>query len=340
MKKLKFFVSVILLLPLIVGCSTKIKDETLLAKDYFPIFANTLYEYEGKGIEYASYKEFIDYTTSDRIQRRINNGGTESAEVVQVANGKVTVIWRQSEIYYRQNELDRKGTVEILLMEPIKVGTHWTNSDTSVSTITSIAKDVATPSGTYQAVEVTKSGSDPTTINLYAKDVGLVKTIYNPGPDEISSSLKKIDKNASLSQSINFYYPNITDGKTYYETRILNFQTNDITKIILETSYKKTIAEAGKVFNETTKINSLSLQDDGIVTIDLNQSFLDDMNAGSLYESMILQSIATTFGTYYLADKVVITIDGKLYKSGHIVFTEGQSLRVNKADAVQVNPTQ
>ena len=107
----------------------------------------------------------------------------------------------------------------------------------------------------------------------------------------------------------------------------------------METSYKKTIAEAGKVFNETTKINSLSLQEDGIVTIDLNQSFLDDMNAGSLYESMILQSIATTFGTYYLADKVVITIDGKLYKSGHIVFTEGQSLRVNKAEAVQVNPT-
>jgi len=60
-------------------------------------------------------------------------------------------------------------------------------------------------------------------------------------------------------------------------------------------------------------------EDENIVCIDLNTAFLTEMNAGSEYESMILQSIANTFGQYYDSNKVILTIDNQLYSSGHIL---------------------
>jgi spore germination protein GerM len=60
-----------------------------------------------------------------------------------------------------------------------------------------------------------------------------------------------------------------------------------------------------------------------MVYIDLNKAFVTDMNAGSGYESMILTSIANTFGQYYGVNKVVITIDGEPYSSGVILMKQG-----------------
>ena len=73
-----------------------------------------------------------------------------------------------------------------------------------------------------------------------------------------------------------------------------------------------------------------------MVYIDLNKAFLTEMNAGALYEKMILQSIANTFGQYYNSEKVVLTIDNKLYESGHIVMKKGQYLKVNYDNAVEI----
>lgn len=65
-----------------------------------------------------------------------------------------------------------------------------------------------------------------------------------------------------------------------------------------------------------------------MVYIDLNKAFVTEMNAGSRYESMILQSIANTFGHYYNSDKVVLTIENKLYESGHVAMKKGEYLKV------------
>jgi len=72
------------------------------------------------------------------------------------------------------------------------------------------------------------------------------------------------------------------------------------------------------------------------VYIDLNQAFLTEMNAGSGYEAMILQSIANTFGQYYNAQKVYLTIDNKLYESGHISMKKGEFIKVKVEDAVEL----
>ena len=156
--------------------------------------------------------------------------------------------------------------------------------------------------------------------------------------EQISSSLSKIEENRPFVQSVNFYYPNIDDGKYYYERKEISFKTNELTKKKLAEAYKEPInQEVGRVFSENTKINSLYLNKDNNVYLDLNQAFVTEMNAGSQYEAMILQSIVNTFGQYYNAEKVYVTIENKPYESGHIAMKKGEFFKVDVNDAIEVN---
>lgn len=359
MKKIIILFSIVLSLALLYGCSKKtdivadtIKPSNATAsitstvpipkelkiQDYFPIKENMSYIYEGKGNEYAAYSVFNDYISEGKVQQRIDNGGTEIARVVEVKDGKLTILFFRGEIYFRENYLEAESNEnEILLKEPLVKGASWTLKDSRVRTITNASADITTPSGSYKAIEVTTQGTSSKTIDYYAKNVGLVKTVSTIGEAEVSSSLSKIEENVPFVKKINFFYPNINDGKIYYESRDISFKTNDITKQILEKACKEAVSNnIGKVFTSNTKINSLYLNKDNMVYIDLNSAFLSEMNVGALAEKMILQCIANTFGQYYNVEKVVLTINNKPYESGHISMKKGEYLKVNLENSVEI----
>ena len=316
-------------------------SQVLKIEEYYPIKENTHYVYEGMGNEYASYDVYIDYISGNKVQQRIDNGGTVMANVVELKNGKLTKLYSREEAYYRENLLQSKNDdEEILLMEPLEKGTSWKLKDSRVRTITNTSVEITTPLGTYSAIEVTTEGPNDETMDYYAKNIGLVKSVFmsgESGAEEISSSLSKIEENQPVVQNITFYYPNIDDEKLYYRTKEISFYTNDLTKKALENEYKDSINNNfGKVFSKNTKINSLYLNKDNNVYIDLNQAFVSEMNAGSQYEAMLLQSIANTFGQYYNAEKVYLTIDNKLYESGHILMEKGEFLKVDTENAIEI----
>lgn len=354
MRKPFILVCLLLVISLLVACagqdSPKDENENRNAtkspvaeqaeiKDYFPIRENVRYVYEGSGNEYASYDVHIDYTSDDRVQRRVNNGGTVMAEVIALKDGKLTKLLAKEEAYYRENLLqttpDTEG--EVLLMEPLKKGTNWQLKDGRVREITNIDLDITTPAGNYKAIEVVTEGANGKTTDYYAKDVGLVKSVFVSGETEVTSTLSKIEENVSLVQTISFFYPSLKDGTLYYKDRPISFKTNDVTRELLASAYKEPVGnDLEKVFSKNTKINSLYLNKDGMVYIDLNREFITEMNAGALYESLILQSIANTFGKYYGAEKVVLTIDNKPYQSGHIALNKGEFLPVNYENSVKI----
>jgi spore germination protein GerM len=135
-----------------------------------------------------------------------------------------------------------------------------------------------------------------------------------------------------------FYFPNLDMGKIFIKNKEVFFQTNDSTSQVLEEAYKAAIvSNVGEVFTTNTKINSLFLNSDNKVEIDLNSAFLTEMNAGAEYESMILQSLANTFGQYYGVEEVILTIDGKPYASGHIEMQEGESIKVNYENTEEID---
>ncbi len=298
------------------------EPDLLSIEDYYPIKENTRYLYEGSGNEYASYDTYNDYTSDSKFQQRVDNGGTVMANVFEIKDGKLTRKYSRGEAYYRENLLNKTDKdEEIILQEPLEKGTTWTLKDASTRTITNIDVEISTPSGDYKALEVTTEGKNGQTVDYYAKNVGLVKTMFVYEDMEVTSTLSKIEENVPLVQNISFYYPNIDDGKYYFKNKEIQFQTNDITKQVLEKTYKEAVPAGhtvGKVLSEQAKINSLYLNQDNNVYIDLNSDFVTKMNAGAGYEQMILQCIANTFGQYYNAEKVYLTIDNDLYQSGHI----------------------
>lgn len=306
-------------------------------EDYYPIIENARYLYEGEGNEYASYSVHIDYASKNRVQQRVDSGGTVLARVVEVKDGKATRVFSREEVYYRANLLESSsGIPEILLTEPIQKGTSWTLSDGRVRTITDISAGVSTPSGSYSAVAVETQGPNDKTVDYYAKGVGLVKSVFISGQTEISSSLEKLEKDAALIQQVCFYYPNLNDGKYHYRLTDVSFKTNDVTRKILEKAYKAGVKEPlGEVLSQNTEIKSLYLNQDGMVYIDLSREFLTEMNAGAGYESMILQSVANTFGTYFQAERVILTVDNALYESGHIALKKGEYITIDVENAVE-----
>ena len=303
--------------------------------DYFPANDNIRLVYQGEGNEYASYDVYTDYTDDGHLQLRINTGGTTAVRIIRVNKNRAEIVFSQGEVYYRQNMLDlEKGAPEALLKAPLEVGHAWLLGDGRIRTITGAGIPVETPAGTYDAIEVTTEGPYGKAIDYYARGVGLVKAVYMSEGGPVISVLSQVEKDVPLIQTVRFYYPDAETGKPGYIDKEVKFYTNDITRKVLADTYKETPPEPlGRVFSPGTEINSLYLNADGMVYIDLNKAFQKEMNAGAAYEQMILQSVANTFGHYYGVNRVMLTVDGQPYESGHIAMRPGEYLTVDDAEA-------
>ncbi|ETA79601.1 GerMN domain-containing protein [Youngiibacter fragilis] len=316
--------------------STPETPEAVSVKDYFPFEGDVEYIFEGMGNEYATFTRTVDYIDGDRIQIRDNNGGTEIVKVIKADENEISIVFSRAETYFRESFLKKdSGKPEILLKAPIEKGTTWTLPDGRVSTITGVDVSVKVPYGEYKAVEVTIDGATGDTINYYAKGIGLVKTVFNPGTDEVSSSLKTVTKNKPYSRLMTFYVTNV-DAKLLRVNKEVTFKTNSITRIILQDVYKAVGTEKNSnILSANTRINSLYLNDDGMVYIDLSKEFVTEMNAGSEFEAMILQSVANTFGDFYGETRVMLTVDDKTYESGHILLDDNEYLKVDFSKVIE-----
>lgn len=305
------------------------KNEKLTIKDYYPFKENNKYVYEGKGNEYAAYTVFTDYISDDRVQLRINNGGTEIVRVLENKGGQLTQLLSRGETYFRDNFTGTANSDgEILLKEPLVKGTSWNTGDNIKRTITNVDMEITTPLGSYKAIEVTAEGAGYKTLEYYAQDVGLIKSVTSENDNEVSSTLSKIETDASFVQGIRIFYPNMEEDVLNFTIVDCSFKTNDETKDVLEKTIKN-LARENQVLTPNAKINSLHLQDNETVNIDFSKELITEMNAGSSYEAMILQSITNTLGTYYNVENVYITVEGAPYESGHIMLEENEPFKVD-----------
>ena len=308
--------------------------------DYYPLQADTESIYEGSGNEYAAYVQYIDYidAANNKIQTRTNNGGTETVRVIEIKDGKISIVYIENESYIRENymEKDTTGEAEVLLMEPLVVGTKWTLPDGSERYISETDVAIETPFGSYTALEVTTESSGSISKDYYAAGVGLVKSVFGEGADEISSSLSAVNQDKPFTQMIDVFFSD-ADEKIYVENRTLTFYTgDDAIKVLQDTLRQKSTGSTRlPLISANTTINSISLSKDNIVYIDFSAEFVTDMNAGSGYEVLILQSVVNTLGYFYNSNEVAITLDGKAYESGHILLEKGETWEVSETDVVR-----
>lgn len=318
---------------------TKQSNETspYTIKDYYPFMENIVYEYEGTGNEYASYKVWIDFIKGDKIQRRTNNGGTELVSVLQNKAGELKVVFSKEEAYYREDFTSKQSNKdEILLKEPLVKGTSWTLPDGRKRYISNVDVSMKTPLGDFKALEVTTEDKDSKIIDYYGLNAGLIESVYQSSGMDVKSTLTKLSRNTPLTQTVRFYYPNGNENKLYYTDKKLSFKTNDLTKMIFEKQFKEAPNKTlGKLIGPNVKIKVLYLNKD-TVYVDFSKELITEMNAGSDYEGLILQAITNTLGKYYGVDRVYITVEDKPYTSGHIEMKKGETFKVATDKAVKL----
>lgn len=300
-------------------------------KDLIGIKENEKYSYEGINNEYAEYVRYVDYIDENKFQIRTNNGGTETVKVIEATDDELRVVFKRNECYYRENFLNKPVLKsEVLLKMPLVVGNQWALEDGGKRYISSIDKMVETPLGQYECIEVTtenKNGMKD--LAYYAVDVGLVKEVFDVGNMEATSILKSIDKDARLNQVIRFYYPDNEANFMEYEDVEIAFSTNDITKVILQNKFRSIPGGNRVMLKENVAINSLYLNDDGMVYLDLTKNFVKEMANGTTGEYFAIQDLVNTLGGYYGVNRVYISLDGEKYSSGHILKDKWECFNVD-----------
>lgn len=295
-------------------------------KDYVGIKANEKYNYAGENSEYAEYVRYVDYIDRNKYQIRTNNSATETVTVIELTDNELKMVFRRGVCDYRENFLKKPETEkEILLKAPIAKGTEWTLSDGSKRHISSIDAVVSTNIGELKCVEVTTENiSGQKDLQYYAPNLGLVKEVKDSGNMNIISILESIDKDAKLTQVIRFYYPDGNAEYMHYEDVSISFATNDITRLILQSKFREY-----NLLKSTVGINSLYLNDDGMLYLDVTKNFVPEMANGTAGEYFAIYDLVNTLGSYYGVDSVYMTLDGDNYESGHIVKYKGESFNVD-----------
>jgi hypothetical protein len=302
--------------------------------DYYPVLENYRLTYEGVGNEYASYVAYTEFQEGNKLQRRIDNGGTVTSRVYKWENGKLIRVNSVPEAYVRENLLNAPETEsEVLLQEPLIVGTAWDAANARRS-ITGVGVPVQTPMSSYSALEVTTQGSDYKIIDYYAKAAGLVKSVYQSGDTEVVSTLAEMKANAPFLQVIKLYYPGVDGTGRYYREVQLALATNMMMVDAVEEAYQvEPKGNAGRVFTPGTRILSIRKNAGNVLLIDLNQAFITERTGSSAYEEGVLHSVADTFGELYQTGKVLLTVEGKPFTSSQFSMKEGETLEVEKTEA-------
>lgn len=319
--------------PTVTEAVTPVAEEEPAIADYYPFRENTEYIYTGEGNEYASYNLYTDYIADNRAQFRIITGGSEIVKVLENTNGSLILHLSRGETYFRENFIDKTdGNDEILLKEPLVKGTEWTLSDNRRRYISNTNIEVDTPYGRLRTIEVIteKNNTTERNIDYYAKGIGLVKTIYASDANAVTSELSKIKEDTPFLQTVLFYFPNFDKNLIKTAEKEISFQTNDITRLKLQEAFNEFSREEYEpLISANTRINSLYLINDEVVSVDFSKEFVTEMNSGSAFEEMILQCITNTLGNYYGVGQVIITVEGKPYESGHFVMEKGETFKVN-----------
>lgn len=337
-KPLGFLSALLTVLLLFIGCTGKeieenqIKMDILTIEDYYPFMKNIKMQYIGVNNEFSQMMTFIEFMKDNRVQIKIRYEDRPKVKVLEYENGELREIYSEDQFYHIENMLNVNSEMrDILLKEPLEIGSSWETIDGYKRSITGIDVEIDLPYGNLKALEVTTQlGEGKIQRDYYVKNIGYVGTIYIESGFEIKTLLEKVDKEP-LKTSLRFYYPTLTDINTVYVDKEIEIETN--TDIIGILEYNMQNPEHENLLpsiSENANINFIKLdRGEKIVKVDFSSDLVQDMNSESALEIEILRSIVNTIGNYYNVENVHISIDGEPYSSEYFSLREDEFFMVD-----------
>lgn len=285
------------------------------AKDYFPPRSNSIYIYTNLNNNFLKFKRYTEYQSENKVQMRFENDITDIINIYEYTDTGIKLSFYKRNIFYRQNFLDISSNMnDYLIKEPIAKDNNWTLSDGSIRCITNTDINIKTKFNLFNSVieVVTISNKNKDFyIDYYAKDIGLVKSIYYI--DKIGllyCELEDILDDTPYCKNLKIYYPDKNLNTIWYSNKNLEFYTNENTSLKfskeLETPPKGLIP----LINSNTLINELLYDfNKNLAYIDFSIDILNFLKSNSIYSNLFVNCIYNTFKDYFSTSNIDINID-------------------------------
>ena len=171
------------------------EEESLIG--FYPLKEGNMWEYEGEGIEYASFIQKVIFSSGNRHQVTIDNGGTIIANVLEESKDSIVNTYRSGEEFSGGNLLDKPSNVNIIMLQtPLEKGNFWISEENHYEIINTEA-DVVVPAGEFKgciAVKVTFKDQTSNMTYYYKQGIGMVQSEFRTDAgDLITSKLKRYE---------------------------------------------------------------------------------------------------------------------------------------------------
>lgn len=173
------------------------EEESLIG--FYPLKEGNVWEYQGEGMEYASFMQKVIFTSGNRHQITVDNGGTVISNVLEESNESIINTYRSGEEFSGENLLDEPGNTNIIILQlPLEKGNFWISEENHYEIIDTEA-DVVVPAGEFKdciAVKVTFKDHTSNMIYYYKSGIGMVQSEFKTeSGDLITSKLKRYELN-------------------------------------------------------------------------------------------------------------------------------------------------
>ena len=171
------------------------EEESLIG--FYPLKEGNMWEYEGEGMEYASFIQKVIFSSGNRHQVTIDNGGTIIANVLEESKDSIVNTYRSGEEFSGGNLLDKPSNVNIIMLQtPLEKGNFWISEENHYEIINTEA-DVVVPAGEFKgciAVKVTFKDQTSNMIYYYKQGIGMVQSEFRTDTgDLVTSKLKRYE---------------------------------------------------------------------------------------------------------------------------------------------------
>ena len=289
------------------------------SKCYFPPKSNSVYIYTSLNNNFLKFKRYTEYKSENKVQMRFVNDSTDIINIYEYNDAGVKLSFCKGNIYYRQNFLDIPNNMDdYLIKEPIIKYNKWTLSDGSIRCITNTDITIKTKFNLFNSVieVITISNKNKDFyIDYYAKDIGLVKSIYSI--DKIGllyCELEDILDNTPYCKNSKIYYPDKNLNTIWYSNRNLEFYTNENINLKLSKELETPPKGLIPLINYNTLINELRYDfNKNIAYIDFSIDILNLLKSNSIYSNLFINCIYNTLKYYFNTNNIYITIDNICY---------------------------
>jgi hypothetical protein len=164
---------------------------------FYPLKEGNMWEYEGEGMEYASFIQKVLLSSGNRHQIVIDNGGAVVANVIEERKDSIVNTYRSGEVYDNENILNKSSNVNIILLQiPLEKGNFWISEENHYE-ITDTEADIVVPAGEFKdciAVKVTFKDQTSNMVYYYKQGIGMVQSEFRTDVgDLITSKLKRYE---------------------------------------------------------------------------------------------------------------------------------------------------